>query len=321
MTQEEGSGETVWVGGDVSKDNVDIAVLDGPSWCAPMTVEALEEVVTKLPSRHVHLVVESTGGYEELVVAVFRRAGACVSVVNPKRVRDFARACGQFAKADPVDARVLAHFGGAMRPRPQEPMDPETRELRALLDRRHQLVTNRVAEKNRLQLAPPTVRGDIREHIAWLTERIGYFDELLADMVELPRFESRARLMRSVPGVGPITTVTLLALLPELGSLDRKRIASLVGLAPFANESGAIKGRRRIFGGRARVRSILYIAAVVATRHNPPLEAFYERLVASGKAKKAAFTAVARKLLIQLNAILRDGVEWSLPASQQNSCC
>ena len=321
MTQEAGSVETVWVGGDVSKDSVDIAVVDGSSWCAPMTVEALEEVVSQLPSRRVHLVVESTGGYEELVVSVFRRAGARVSVVNPKRARDFARASGQFAKADPVDARVLADFGRAMRPRPQEPMDLETRELRALLDRRHQLVTNRVAEKNRLQLAPRTVRDDIREHIAWLTERIGRLDQQLAGMVELPRFESRARLMRSVPGVGPITTVTLLALLPELGTLDRKRIASLVGLAPFANESGAIKGRRRIFGGRKRVRSILYLAAVVATRHNPPLRAFYERLLAAGKAKKAAFTAVARKLLTQLNAIVRDGVEWSLPPESENSCC
>lgn len=321
MTQEEDSREWLWVGGDVSKAHVDIATWDVRSWRVPMRAEALEELVLQLPASNVHLVVESTGGYEELVLAVFRRAGARVSVVNPKRVRDFARACGQFAKADPVDARVLAHFGRVMQPRPQEPMGGETLELRALLDRRHQLVTNRVGEKNRLKLAPPTVRDDIQEHIDWLTERIGRLDEQLADMVELPRFESRARLMRSVPGVGPITAVTLLALLPELGSLDRKRIASLVGLAPFANESGAIKGRRRIFGGRARVPSILYLAAVVASRHNPPLKAFHERLVASGKAKKAAFTAVARKLLTNLNAIVRDGTEWSLPAASENRCC
>jgi len=321
MAQRERSEELVWVGGDVSKCSVDLAVLDGPSWSVPMTVEALEEVVSQLASRQIHLVVESTGGYEELVLAVFRRAGARVSVVNPKRVRDFARACGQLAKSDPVDARVLAHFGQAMRPRPQQPMDDQTLELRALLDRRHQLVTNRVMEKNRVKLAPPPVREDIRQHISWLTERIKRLDEQLAEMAELPRFESRARLMRTVPGVGPITVATLLGLCPELGSLDRKRIASLVGLAPFANESGAIKGRRRIYGGRARVRSILYLAAVVASRHNPPLKAFYERLVASGKAKKAAFTAVARKLLTQLNAIVRDGADWSLPAASENSCC
>ena len=321
MTQQQSSGEWFWVGGDVSKDHVDIAVLDGRSWRVPMTVEALEEVVSQLPASGVHLVVESTGGYEELASAVFRRAGARVSVVNPKRVRDFARACGQLAKSDPVDARVLAHFGRAMQPRPQEALDEEMLGLRAVLDRRHQLVTNRVAEKNRLKLAPPTVREDISEHIDWLTERIEQLDRRLAQMLELPRFEARARLLRSVPGVGPITVVTLLALCPELGSLDRKRIACLAGLAPFANESGGIKGRRRIFGGRARVRSILYLAAVVASRHNPPLRAFYERLVASGKAKKAAFTAVARKLLTQLNAIVRDGAEWSLPAASENSCC
>ena len=316
MTQGQGSGKTVWVGGDVSKRSVDLAITDGPSWSVAMTAEALEEVVTRLPIQHVHLVVEATGGYEEPVVTVFRRAGARVSVVNPKRVRDFARACGQFAKADPVDARVLAHFGRAMRPRPQQAMDPETKALRALLDRRHQLVTNRVAEKNRLKLAPSIVRDDIREHIEWLTVRIGELDAQLAEMVQLPRFESRARLMRSVPGVGPVTAVTLLAMLPELGSLDRKRIASLVGLAPFANESGAIKGRRRIFGGRARVRSALYLAALVASRHNVPLKNFYDRLVAAGKAKKAALTAVARKLLTQLNAIVRDGVEWHLAAAR-----
>ena len=321
MTQEVAEEETIWVGGDVSKDSVDIAVLEGPSWSVPMIVEALDEVVTQLSAPRVHLVVESTGGYEEQVVAVFRRAGARVSVVNPKRVRDFARACGQFAKSDPVDARVLARFGLAMRPRPQEPMDLETRELRALLDRRHQLVTNRVAEKNRLKLAPEMMREDIAEHITWLTERIERLDKQLAERTKLPRFDKRAQLMRTVPGVGPITVATVLAYLPELGPLDRKRIASLVGLAPFANESGAIKGRRRIFGGRARVRSILYIAAVVATRHNPPLKAFYERLIAAGKAKKVAFVAVARKLLTQLNAILRDGVQWGVEPDAEYSCC
>jgi transposase len=286
-----------------------------------MDADSLEEVLNQMPSGSVHLVVESTGGYEELVVAVFRRAGARVSVVNPKRVRDFARACGQFAKADPVDAAVLAQFGRAMSPRPTEPLDPETLELRALLDRRHQLVVARVAEKNRLKLAPPPVRDDIQAHIDWLTSRIDHFDQMLEERLKQPCFDAKSRLLRSVPGVGPVTTVTLLALLPELGSTDRKRIAALAGLAPYANESGLIKGRRRIFGGRARVRSVLYLAAVVASRHNPPLKAFYRRLVENGKAKKAALTAVARKLLTQLNAILRDGAEWSNTPISENSCC
>ena len=286
-----------------------------------MEAHAIDEAIGALPDGKVHLVVESTGGYEELVVATFRRAGARVSVVNPKRVRDFARACGQFAKADPVDARILAQFGRAMRPAPTEPLDPQTLELRALLDRRHQLVVNRVAEKNRLKLAPPPVRDDIQAHIDWLTERIDDFEQQLKTLLERPRFKDKARVVQSVPGVGTITTVTLLALLPELGSTNRKRIAALAGLAPYANESGAIKGRRRIFGGRARVRSILYLAAVVASRHNPTLKAFYRRLLDNGKAKKVALTALARKLLTQLNALVRDGVEWSQPDTSEYSCC
>ena len=320
MTQQESSREWTWVGGDVSKDHVDIATIDGRSWHVPMTVDALEEALSQLP-QHIHLVLESTGGYEELPAAVVRRAGGRVTIVNPKRVRDFARACGQHAKSDPVDAHVIARFGCAMQLKPQEAIDEETLHLRALVDRRYQLVTNRAAEKNRLPLAPPTTRESITRHIAWLTENIEELDRELAEMVERPRFDARARVMRSVPGVGPITVATLLALCPELGSLTGKQIAALVGLAPFANESGARRGRRRIFGGRARVRSILYLAAVVATRHNPPLRAFYQRLVAAGKAKKAAFTAVARKLLTHLNAMVRDGVEWSPPALVENSCC
>jgi transposase len=255
------------------------------------------------------VVVEATGGREVPLVRGLQRAGIKVAVVNPRQARDFAKATGRLAKSDRIDAAGLAHFAEALRPEPRPLADEQTRLLDALVTRRGQLVEMCTMEQNRLgSCADPRVRGDIRAHLDWLRRRLGDADRGLAEAVRAnPAWQARDRLQQSVPGIGKVGSQTLLAGLPELGALSARQVTALVGLAPFADDSGRRQGRRRIFGGRAEVRAKLYMAALTASRSRGPLGGFYQRLRAAGKGAKVALVAVARKLLTIANAVVRSG--------------
>ena len=235
-------------------------------------------------------------------------------VVNPRQVRDFARATGRLAKTDALDAQVLAHFAQAVRPPVRPLRDADTQELLSLTTRRNQVMTMLVGEKNRLGPAIPAVRPRIQAHIAWLEQELADLDQGLRQTLrQSPVWREKDNLLRSVPGVGEQLSVTLLAHLPELGALDRKRIAALVGVAPINRDSGKMRGKRSIWGGRARVRAVLYMAALVGSRYNPVLRDLYQRLLTAGKPKKVALTACMRKLLTILNAMVKSGQPWRSP--------
>lgn len=312
----------VWIGIDVAKHQIDVAHgRDGAVESIARTRAALTTWAETLP-RTARIVIEATGGLERLVTTVVRARGLEVCVVNPRQVRDFAKATGQLAKTDRLDARVLAHFGMALAPRVTPLRAADADALRALLDRRRQLVEARTAEKNRRHTAPEGVIDSIDDHIGWLDEQIGKLDEAIEAAVTacVPLADPLARL-EAIPGVGRIVSLTLLTHLPELGQLDRRRIAALAGLAPFARESGLLRGRRAIWGGRGDARAMLFLAAQSAARWNAPLHVFYERLVGRGKSKKAALAAVARKLLTAINAMIRDRSPWQPPLLGEPSCC
>jgi transposase len=238
-------------------------------------------------------------------------AGVPVVVVNPRHVRDFAKATGKLAKTDALDAQMLAHFAEVMRPEARPLPDEQTQTLAAILTRRRQLVEMLTAEKNRLASARKPVRKSLRAHIAWLERELSHTDSDLAHAIrESPVWREKEELLQSTPGVGPVVTTTLLANLPELGTLTAKQIAALVGVAPFNRDSGTLRGKRTVWGGRAQVRAVLYMGTLVATRFNPVIHAFYQRLCAAGKAKKVALTACMRKLLIILNAMLKHRTPW-----------
>lgn len=314
--------EVIWIGIDVAKAAIDVAYAEGGAIVrVARTPERLQQWAAGVP-RQARAVVEATGGYEQLVATALRARGIAVCVVNPRQVRDFAKATGQLAKTDRLDARVLAYFGATLQPRVTVAKAEDVQALRALLDRRRQLVEARTAEKNRRKLAPETIVGSIDDHIEWLDEQIGALDRAIAAAVQ-GRAAMRAAVarLRTAPGVGPIVATTLLAHLPELGTLDRKRMAALAGLAPFARESGECRGRRAIWGGRAEARAMLFLAAQSAARWDTHLKAFYARLVTHGKPKKAALAAVARKLLTAVNAMVRDQQSWRSEAAPQPSCC
>jgi transposase len=257
------------------------------------------------------IVLEATGGYQRAVVAALAAGGLPVVVANPRQTRDFAKATGQLAKTDALDARALAHFAEAVRPSPRPLPDAQTEDLRALLTRRRQLVAMRTAELNRLGSAPAPVQADLQAHITWLDQRLATLDDTLDTTLRAsPVWRERETLYRSVPGIGPVSARTLLLDLPALGTLSRQRIAALAGVAPFNRDSGTLRGHRTIWGGRAPLRATLYMATLVAVRHNAVLKAFYERLVAAGKAKKVALTACMRKLLTILNAMVKHQTPW-----------
>jgi len=242
---------------------------------------------------------------------VLAAAGVPVVVVNPRQVRDFAKATGRLAKTDALDAQTLAHFAEVMRPALRPLPDEQTQALAAILARRRQLVEMLTAEKNRLSAASKPVRKSLRTHIAWLERALSHTDSDLAHAIrESPVWREKEELLRSTPGVGPVMTTTLLANLPELGTLTGKQIAALAGVAPLNRDSGTMRGKRMVWGGRAQVRAVLYMAALVAARFNPIIRAFYQRLCAAGKAKKVALTACMRKLLIILNAMLKHRIPW-----------
>lgn len=304
----------LYLGLDVAKDTVVLA--SEPAGVAgPYTTDAagLAALVAQCHAQPVTLLVlEATGGYEAPVVAALVTAGLPVAVVNPRQVRDFAKALGRLAKTDRIDAQVLALFAARVRPTPRPLPDEVTEELAALLARRRQLLEMLHAERQRLPRARGRgVRRNLRAHIRWLEHSVIDSDAALETRIQQsPVWRVQDELLQSVPGVGPTLARTLLGLVPELGQLDRHAIAALVGVAPLARDSGTLRGRRTCWGGRPAVRTVLYMAALTAARWNPVLRAFYQRLRTAGKPAKVALTAVARKLLVLLNAILRDQRPW-----------
>ena len=307
-----------FVGIDVSKAWLDVAGRPDP---APSRVgndpAGIAALVADLRALAPELVVlEATGGLELPVVAALQVAGLPVAVVNTRQVRDFARATGQLAKTDRLDAALLARFAEAIHPAPAAVVPDDVRHLDALLTRRNQLIGMRVMETNRLdRLTDAEVRKEVQKHVAWLTKAIDRADAGLAAAVKAsPVWQARDALLQSIPGVGPVATLTLLAGLPELGTTTGSRLAALVGLAPFADDSGTRQGGRHIRGGRAPVRRALYLAALSAVVHNPVMRAFKERLAERGKRPKVILTAVARKLLVIANAIIQSGQPWRAEA-------
>lgn len=316
--------ESTYVGIDVAKDRLDVATRPGKEWWNVTNDErGISKLVDRLgKSRPTLIVLEATGGLEIPVAAALGVAGLPVAVVNPRQVRDFAKATGTLAKTDHIDAQVLAHFGEAVQP-PVRPLpDAASLELKSLITRRQQVIEMITAEKNRLASATSLVRLEIQDHISWLQQHLTRLDRDLGSAIRSsPLWHEKENLLRSVPGVGKITSITLLAELPELGALNRRRIAALVGVAPFNRDSGRLRGKRTVWGGRAAVRAALYMAALSATRHNPIIKAFYRRLLAAGKPKKVALTACMRKLLITLNAMLKHRSSWSLSTPQITGPC
>ena len=305
-----------WVGIDVAKAHLDVATWPAPARLRVSRDEAgLAELTGWLHARSPRLIVlEATGGLETPVAAALVEAHLPTAVINPRQARDFAKALGCLAKTDALDALVLARFGHAIQPTPRPWKDEETQALAALLQRRRQVVAMLTAEKNRLASAHPHVRTDIQTTIDWLDARLTTLDEDVQGRLRAsPIWRERDDLLRGVPGIGPVTAVTLLATLPELGTLDRRQISALVGVCPFNRDSGQCRGRRTIFGGRAGVRAVLYMATVSASRCNPVIKAFYERLRAAGKPAKVALTACMRKLLTILNAMLKAKTPWQPP--------
>lgn len=300
-----------FVGIDVSQDHLDVYVHPlGEGWRLPNTAQGRAELVHRLAEHEPQLVVlEASGGLQRPVAEALREAKVPVAVVNPRQVRDFAKALGHLAKTDVLDAEVLARFAAAVQPEPRPPADEHTQRLAELVRRRRQLVEMATAEKNRLRAASPQVRPGVERHLEWLEREIAVLDEEIEGF-KGEDWAERDRLLRSVPGVGPVLSATLLGCLPELGSLSGKKIAALVGVAPFNRDSGKKRGKRRVWGGRGQVRAVLYMATLAATRSNPVIRGFYLRLVEAGKPKKVALTACMRKLIVILNAMMRDGKPW-----------
>jgi len=307
-----------FVGIDVAKAELEVVVRpSGARWTVTNNAAGLAQLQERLQASAPSLIVlEATGGYEVAVVAVLATAALPVVVLNARQVRDFARATGRLAKTDAIDAGVLAHFAEVVRP-PVRPLpDAMTQSLQAWLMRRRQLVEMLLAEEQRRSRAPRPIQRQIDQHVRWLRAQLGAVEKDLAQTLrESPVWREKDDLLRSVPGVGPVLTTTLLGDVPELGQLNRKQIAALIGVAPLNRDSGTYRGRRAVWGGRARVRATLYMATLTAARYNPVIRAFYERLVAAGKPKKVALTACMRKLLTILNAMIARRTAWKPPAA------
>lgn len=301
------------IGIDVAKDTLELCCgPDGPVKQFPNDVEHHDQLASWLGQQPVSLIVlEATGGYEAAVAGTLQAAGLPVAIVNPRQARRFAQALGLLAKTDAIDARVLAHFARLLAQREDlsrvvKPLaDAEHRELQAQLLRRRQLVTMLSAERQRLSVAHPVTRPDVEQTIRFLKKRLDSVDGELAKLVQRDHGEL-GRLLKSVAGIGPTTAVTVIANIPEIGQLSRREVSALIGVAPFNCDSGRHHGRQSTWGGRTEVRKVLYMATLVATRHNPVIQTFYQRLVAAGKPKKVALVACMRKLLTILNAIARD---------------
>lgn len=307
----------LFVGIDVAKAHLDVALRPtGTHERWPNDENGIAQLIARLVAvRPTLIVLEATGGLEVPVTAALAAVGLAVAVVNPRQVRDFAKAIGQLAKTDALDAHVLARFAEVVRPTPRPLPDADTQALAALLTRRRQIMAMLVAEQQRLLTTVAPLRPRVEAHIAWLRQERDDLDRELRQRIRhSPAWREDDDLLRSVPGVGPVLATTLIAELPELGHLNRKQIATLVGVAPLNCESGILRGRRIIWGGRAQVRAALWMSTLVAIRHNPVIREFYTRLLAAGKAKKVALTACMHTLLIILNALLRHRTRWQAPS-------
>lgn len=301
------------VGIDVSGTTLDVAVRPtGQSWRYPNDVAGVTALLEQLQPYHpVRVVLEGTGGMEFLAASILAAAGLPVIIENPRRVRQFAKATGRLAKTDSIDAQVLAQYAEAVQPAVRPLPDAQSQELTALVARRRQVGEMLTAEKNRALRAAPRLRPRIQHHIQWLEGELVDLDRDLKGLVqESPVWQAKERVLRSAPGIGPVVSATLLGSLPELGCLNRRAIAALVGVAPFNWDSGKYRGTRAIAGGRAHVRTALYMATLVATRYNPVIKLHYHHLLSLGKPKKVALVACMRKLLTILNAMLHHGVPW-----------
>lgn len=302
-----------FVGIDVSKARLDVALHPtGATHSVANDANGIKTLVEQLRAvKPLLVVLEATGGIERAVVRALVAAELPVTVTNPRQVRDFAKATGQLAKTDVLDAQILARFAEAVRPALRPLPDEITLELRALIGRRRQITEMLTAEKNRLSRAPRRVQKRIEAHIRWLQSELERADEDLDQTIrQSPVWREQEDLLKSVPGIGPVVSRTVLAELPELGNLNRKQIAALVGVAPLNWDSGLLRGRRAIWGGRSHVRTALYMAALTASRRNPVIRDFYKRLRAAGKAPNVALVACMRKLLVILNAMIRHRVPW-----------
>ena len=310
--------ERLYVGVDVAKRTLDLALYPtGETWTVRHDGEGMAAALARLQALRPYLIViEATGGLELPFAALLAAAGLPLRVVNPRQARDFAKASGRLAKTDRVDAASHAHMGAALDLQPRPLPEAEQQALGALVTRRRQLVEMLVAEGNRLERAPEGIQERIRAHLTWLRQELGEVDkELRAAIRASNAWKAKDELLRSTPGVGPVTSYTLLADLPELGTLDHKEIAALVGVAPLNRDSGTLRGRRVVWGGRAMVRKVLYMATLVATRFNPRIRTYYQRLLAAGKLKKVALVACMHKLLIHLNAMVKANTAWR-PATE-----
>jgi transposase len=303
-----------FVGIDVAKQWLELAAHESEfKFRCPNKISSFGQLIAELMRlRPARIVVEATGGLEIPVVNALHAVGLPVVVVNPRQVRDFAKALGQLAKTDRLDACVLAHFAAAIKPPLRPIKSKEEQELDALTGRRGQLIEILIDEKNRQASAVnDTVRDQIKEHIDWLEECIAELDKQLKVLLQSsPHWQAKDEILQSVPGIGPVVSFSMIADLPELGKLDRQKISKLVGVAPLNRDSGQQRGARHIYGGRARLRSVLYMAALTALRHNPAIKKFYERLCAKQKPFKVAITACMRKLLTIINVMVRDNTCW-----------
>jgi len=314
------SNPEVHIGIDVSKASLDVAVHQTGAFSSlPNDAAGIRSLVARLRRLKPQLVLlEASGGYERKLLDALSSAGLPAALVNPRQLRDFARATGVLAKTDKIDALVLARFAATVRPELRRLSDARERDLSALQARRRQLVEMLTAEGNRLEKAPPIAAREIKGHIRDLERRLGTLDKTLQDLVRSnPDWQLKAQLLRSVPGIGPVLASTILANLPELGDLNRRQIAALVGVAPLNRDSGVLRGKRSVWGGRSHVRAALFMNALVASRYNPIIKAFYQRLCAAGKPKKVALVACMRKLLTILNSMLRNRTTWNADYAYQ----
>lgn len=303
----------VFIGIDVSKDQLDIADDQRKSeWSEKNNKGGIDQLVAQLQQLNPTLiVVESTGGLELPLLTALYEAQLPFARVHPGRVREFARSIGLLAKTDRLDARLLARYAAAIKPPVTQLPSEEEQQLSALMTRRRQVIDMATAEKNRLGTAPKATQERIRDHIAWLDEELDRLNEDIDDFIDkLPTFRQKKEILTSTPGIGDVTSAILLADLPELGLYNRQKIAALVGVAPFNKDSGHMRGKRRVKGGRAHIRSVLYMATLSAIQYNPVIQSFYQQLCRRGKEKKVAIVACMRKLLTILNAMIRDNQPW-----------
>jgi len=312
--------QRIIIGIDISKNQLDLAILPTKQSLsfANSQTGCHELAIALKPLQPDLIVLEATGGFENMVTGILVSAGFKVAMVNPRQVRDFAKATGRLAKTDKIDAAVIALFGEVIKPEPRAIKDEEAQKLTALVTRRRQLVDMLTSEKNRLSNSHQSVHQDLRETIVWLENRLHDIDKDIALSVKTNTiWQKKAAILTSCKGIGKITAITMLSLLPELGTLNRRKISALVGVSPFNRDSGKVRGKRYIIGGRAAVRSVLYMAALSASRWNPVISAFYDRLKASGKATKVALTACMRRLLTILNAMIKAEQKWDQSRLQQ----